>query len=201
MGAHDPWVQTNYGVDFQLLEVSPNNVRSKDIAWALGGINRYNAHTNFYYSVAEHCSLISDYLLRTTGDPMVALAGLLHDAHEAYTGDMTSPMQNAMEILVPGFKKAFRALQARIDKAILRALDLDEVVDLYAPIIAECDLRIVTDEQNQAMRPSPFPDNAGWPSKKGLGVTLQFWSRERASREWHDRLCRLHNKRPRPQGE
>jgi hypothetical protein len=197
-----PWVQLHSGAPFQLLTnmQTSKGVLSKDIAHALGSIQRYNAHTKNYYSVAEHCCLISDWILREFNDNGLALAGLLHDAHEAITGDLTSPMQNVLELMNPGFKSAFRDLQHSVDTTILRAFGLDVQwedrwcpEEIYDVVIREADTRIITDEQNQTMCRSPYPDNGGWPSQPALGVTLQFWGPQQARREWHERLGRLVN--------
>lgn len=68
-----------------------NHVPINEIAHALSLINRFTGHTSRPYSVAEH-SLLCAQVARDMGLPARAqLAALLHDAHEAYTGDLSSP--------------------------------------------------------------------------------------------------------------
>jgi len=57
------------------------------IATALSNINRYTGHVG-QYSVAQHCVLVSQQL-----PPHLRLSGLLHDAPEAYIGDVSSPLK------------------------------------------------------------------------------------------------------------
>lgn len=65
----------------------------EDVAHALSNINRFTGHTAYAYSVAQHCVAVSRYL-ELTGQPVpVQYAGLMHDAHEAYFGDISAPLK------------------------------------------------------------------------------------------------------------
>jgi hypothetical protein len=48
------------------------------------------------YSVAQHSVLVADLLLAQKQPAHVCLWGLLHDAHEAYLGDITTPAKAAL---------------------------------------------------------------------------------------------------------
>jgi hypothetical protein len=69
------------------------DIDEHDIAHALALTNRYGGHTSIAYSVAEH-SILVGYLARLKGGPVAGLLGLLHDAHEAYLGDMIHPLKH-----------------------------------------------------------------------------------------------------------
>jgi len=87
-----PWMQTYSGVAFELLAPTPDMVRFADIAHALARLCRYNGHvTPMSYSVAEHCMLVSAVLPQS-----LKLQGLMHDAAEAYIGDISSPLKVAI---------------------------------------------------------------------------------------------------------
>lgn len=47
-----------------------------------------------WHSVADHCVLVSALLEVDSGDARLALAGLLHDAHEALIGDVPTPVKH-----------------------------------------------------------------------------------------------------------
>lgn len=84
------WMQTYPGrVVFEPLNPRHDQLAIEDIAHALGMICRFGGHTVDYYSVAEHSVHVSHVC-----DPQEALAGLLHDAAEAYLGDMIRPMKH-----------------------------------------------------------------------------------------------------------
>lgn len=110
------WAQTTSGVAFDLLDPRAEDVRLADIAHALSRINRFSGHTHGEpYSVAHHSMLVAD-LLASWGAPVeVVLEGLLHDAPEAYYGDITSPVKSAVESMVA---RAFKVLPAFIRDAI-----------------------------------------------------------------------------------
>ena len=52
------------------------------------------------YSVAQHCILGALALEQETGNPQLAMHFLLHDAHEAFIGDLTRPFQNALAMAI-----------------------------------------------------------------------------------------------------
>lgn len=67
-----------------------------DIAHALSNICRYNGHVEYHYSVAQHSCVVHDLLAESAGSYALCLAGLLHDAHEAYTGDIVTPLKQIL---------------------------------------------------------------------------------------------------------
>lgn len=70
------------------------SISLQDIAHSLSLLNRYNGHTIRGYSVAEHSVRVSK-LCRDRGYDITHIrAALMHDATEAYIGDMPSPLKN-----------------------------------------------------------------------------------------------------------
>lgn len=89
------FIVTRSGIEFSLSRPLPSMVRIEDIAWHLAFINRFCGATLRPISVAEHSLLVAEILERDAGvrDPMLLRAALLHDAHEAYTGDVATPVK------------------------------------------------------------------------------------------------------------
>lgn len=75
---------------------------AEQIAKQLGALCRYAGATPDHYSVARHSLVVAAL---TPDDPEHKMAALLHDAHEALTGDILRPMtrllstSSRMEIL------------------------------------------------------------------------------------------------------
>lgn len=88
MNLKDVFVSTYSGNKLFLASPAVDDVCIMDIAHHLAGINRFSGATTVPYSVAQHCVHVS-YLVPQGYE----LAGLLHDAAEAYLGDMVKPLK------------------------------------------------------------------------------------------------------------
>ena len=106
-----PWLQTYSGRRFFLLDPRPDEVSLQDIAHSLSLQCRFGGHCPRFYSVAEHSVLAS-----LAAPPRLALPMLMHDAAEAYCGDVVRPLKHALA--------EFDRLERLILDAILTALDL-----------------------------------------------------------------------------
>lgn len=87
------WIQTFSGKKMYLLEPTADMICIEDIAHALSMICRFGGHTKKFYSVAEHSWWMSTFIFQ--GEPAtLRLYALLHDAAEAYVGDMVRPLKH-----------------------------------------------------------------------------------------------------------
>jgi 5'-deoxynucleotidase YfbR-like HD superfamily hydrolase len=98
--------------------VDPLNMRMhdidiEDIALALSNICRYTGHVARLYSVAEHSVKVSARLQESGYGPAVQLAGLLHDAAEAYLSDVPKPIKDDKRMLW------FRELDDRLTDMVM----------------------------------------------------------------------------------
>ncbi len=149
------WIQTFTGRSFWPLDARPSEVHIEDIAHSLSLLCRFAGHVRRFYSVAEHCVLMS-YAV----SPVNALAALLHDATEAYVVDLPAPVKKFM----PEYRRAEDALWLVIAKRFgLPAAIPDEV--------HQADQRIVSDERAVLMAPSSRP----WIKIRPLGVCVTGW--------------------------
>lgn len=99
------WILTFSGERFYPFSPAPEEVKTKDIAHALANICRFNGHTRGFYSVAAHSVHVSRLV-----PPEFALEALLHDAAEAYVGDMVRPLKRGLP--------AFEEVEGRVRSAI-----------------------------------------------------------------------------------
>lgn len=82
------WITTVSGRRVHPLAMTADEVCIEDIAHALSMQCRFGGHVRDFYSVAQHCVLVSLYC-----DPEDAMDGLLHDAAEAYLVDLSRPLK------------------------------------------------------------------------------------------------------------
>jgi 5'-deoxynucleotidase YfbR-like HD superfamily hydrolase len=122
--ASNPWIQTYTGRAFDLLDPQPEQIDIVDIAHSLSNLCRFTGHAAVFYSVAQHSCLVAELtrdLWRSEhgAEPpdVVLLAALLHDAAEAYVGDVSTPLKRAMREISFGHF-SYDQIEARVHKAI-----------------------------------------------------------------------------------
>lgn len=107
---HNGYIMTYTGRHFTLKGNDPKEICIEDIAVALSKICRFTGHIkrNEIYSVAQHSIIVSK--LAEAVNPKYALIGLLHDATEAYLGDVASPLK----AILPEYKELEEKVWERI---------------------------------------------------------------------------------------
>ncbi len=106
----DLYTLTRSGSKFNFLNPEDHNYQMKDVAHHLANVCRYGGACAWHFSVAQHSVLMAEAAYVMTCDPILALDCLIHDASEAYIGDMKKPMK----MQIPKFEE----IEHRIDKAI-----------------------------------------------------------------------------------
>lgn len=133
------WMQTYTGQQFRPFQPDPSAINLEDIAHALSMICRFGGHVREFYSVAQHCLLVSRNV------PVEdAVHGLLHDATEAYVGDMVRPLKIGMP--------AYKAVEDGVWRAICQRFDIDPMIP---ESVHEADRRILLNERGALLGSSP----------------------------------------------
>lgn len=89
---------------------APDDILIEDIAGALSKLCRYTGHTTSFYSVAQHSVLVSRIV-----PERLAFPALMHDATEAYIGDMSRPLKH---LVLERAGDVLRALENSLHEAI-----------------------------------------------------------------------------------
>lgn len=89
----EPYVETQSGKLVHFLNPQEGEIDIEDIAYSLANQCRFNGHGGGFFSVAEHSVGVA---LRLPSH--LQLAGLLHDASEAYLADLPSPVKTHIGI-------------------------------------------------------------------------------------------------------
>lgn len=166
--AADIFITTASGRRWYLLDPRPGDVHFRDIASHLAKICRFVGATGPFYSVAQHSLFVAAQL-----PPGLRAYGLLHDAHEAYLADISSPFKKALRALGGG--EALAALVSRADAAIHEAAGLQwPPPPDVAEAVHQADLRAFATEWRDVgpspNEPAPVPCRA-----LGTRIRPQTW--------------------------
>lgn len=171
-----PDILTCGGSYFNFLNPHENEFRIEDIAHALSNVCRFAGHTREFYSVAQHSVLVSRITARLAPHPKNILdwgrAGLLHDAAEAYIGDITQPLKQ----LLPDYK----VIEKNVEDALFKAFGLDFP---FPDEVKQADMILLATEKRDLM--PPHEDE--WLLIKGVTPMAEIinpWGPAKAEREF-----------------
>lgn len=91
------WMVTFTGKRYWPLDPRPEDVSIEDIAHHLSLICRFGGACRTFYSVAQHSTLLSEVAEENEHDFEFIKWCLLHDAAEAYIGDMVRPLKKQLQ--------------------------------------------------------------------------------------------------------
>ncbi|PSP15257.1 hypothetical protein BRC62_07820 [Halobacteriales archaeon QH_10_67_13] len=148
-----PWdgagvVETYTGGGFDLFDPDPVDVRLPDIAAGLAHTCRFGGHCRTFYSVAHHSLHVSREL--ADAGPRLALLGLLHDAGEAYVGDVPRPLKSKLETV--------ERLEAEILDAVWEGLGVAAPTDEEWARVMAADDRLLAYEADNVLQDASWAD-------------------------------------------
>ena len=132
-----PKVQLHSGTTFDYANINSMRFDIEDIAHALSNMCRFNGHTKQFYSVAQHSVLVSDLVPEEH-----ALAALLHDAAEAYCGDMVSPLKQLLPV--------YQSIHNTIEQSLYESVGVQWPVH---QCVKDADVKMLATEVRDLMTP------------------------------------------------
>jgi hypothetical protein len=165
------------GGKINLADPQPGDIRVYDIACSLAKLCRFNGHCRKFYSVAEHSIHCSTLVEKLGGTIEQQRHAVLHDAVEAYLGDVTSPLKS----LVPQYEE----LEAKFQSLIYQVFGLNPAND---DVVVAADQAMLAYEQRQL-----FNDCETYVVDEADVVYVRCWTPEHARKRFIDRIWRLSN--------
>jgi uncharacterized protein len=153
------------GLLFDFLNPDPSMIDSNDIAMGLAKECRFGGFCDGFYSVAQHSTIGAMHV-----DEQFALEFLLHDAAEAYCGDVMTPFKRVLP--------DYTTVEGRVDAAIRRKFGLPPEMSPEVKVMDTClyytERRDLTPWAEKMIGKFGLPDAPGFPLKN-VKVTPVAW--------------------------
>lgn len=137
------WFLSFKGRQLWPCDLRPEEIDIEEIAHGLSMICRFGAQCSAFYSVAQHSVLVAEQL-----PDHLKLCGLLHDATEAYLGDMIRPLKRLPEMA------GYSAFERRAWEVIAVRFGLPVEMP---PEVKEADNRMLITERRDLLPEHPWP--------------------------------------------
>lgn len=138
-----PSIQLSCGRYFHYTSFGVRDIRIENIAASLAKLPRFTGHALYDYKVGQHSIIVSKIVEAT--HPDLALAGLLHDATEAYINDLARPFK----LLVPEYVEYEKS---RLWPTVAARFDLPDVLP---QVIKDADNIALVTERRDLMPIAP----------------------------------------------
>ncbi len=174
----DLWVPTSSGLRVSLVDPQRESIVIEDIAYHLAMQTRFNGAAPI--SVAQHSVMVA----RCCESHLGQLVGLLHDGHEAYTGDVTRPVKDYLRRMHKHGPSHLDLLEAKIQRAVYEALLPAAYAKLVGAVLAEvkrADERVLATERRDFISCGDAWDR---PLPEPLTAKIELWSATKARCEF-----------------
>lgn len=176
-GHEDNWMQTASGRRFYIFRPTADMVHVEDIAAQCGNLCRFTGAVRKFYSVAQHCVLVSHLVPAEH-----ALWGLFHDASEAYVNDINRPTKRGLP--------QYREMEQRILVAICDRFGLPRE---EPPCVKDADRMMLAIEARDLM-PNPTLWSLAYGEIQPIqGIKIDPLPPEEAARAFLNRYYQLTN--------
>jgi hypothetical protein len=183
------WIQTYTGHPFDFANPSQEAIWLEDIAHALSMQCRYNGHCRRFYSIAEHSYWASIRAADLAAEKTqrgeikrehgieIALAALMHDAAEAYVGDMVKPLKSMSGL------EMFTYAETLVIEQICKKYPFptDPIAN---DIVHQADMEMLAIEKRDVMGPCARPWEGLLPIPEPNYVEIGFWAPDVAKARW-----------------
>ncbi len=136
------YLETVKGNMIDVENPNPDQIDVEDIAWGLSRLSRFAGHTitEIPYNVAQHCLFVSEIcnemkeMINNPRKDLVCQHALLHDAAEAYIGDIPSPIKH-----IPTFHPIIKTIEENLMNAICQRFGLETLTQEEFALIKHAD--------------------------------------------------------------
>ena len=170
----NPFITLANGKPFYFLNPKPSDFNIENIAHSLSMLCRFVAQSDRFYTISQHCCLVSDIL-----PDELKLEGLLHDSVESTMGDLPS----ALKKIMPTYKEIEFAAETAMASRF-------KLVFPFPPEIKLADTQLLATEMRDFLPGSTWETIPTTPLKE----RIEPWSIERSKTEFLSRFFKLERK-------
>lgn len=167
------WISSPTGGRYDSLTPASSEYTLQDLCDSVSEINRFNGSAGNRANVASHLIRCHKFTLElyknNENKERLAKFAAIHDLHEAFIGDIATPIQNAINAKISSssvngenlFKKCLHEMKAKIDKDIFDRIfnELDYLY--YERFINSKEFKII-DESVMCYEAQQFLNDSSW---------------------------------------
>lgn len=187
------WSQSYSGTKYWIMDPFPEEINLMDIAVGLSNAARYRGQTKFFYPVLTHCVLVSrgvEKLALERGWSLqaakeAAFEGLMHDASEAFLGDVARPLKRQRAM------REYCRVEALWEECINKRFGIRSSLQSKT-LVKEVDQRIVLDEIQAVMAdPDMWRRSKRYEGMDPLGIEVKHLTQKESMTEFYNRFLEV----------